>query len=125
IRFKLGKDGKPISAEADTGGDEMSRFIAEQEWAPTPAELKSFAGRWHSDEADASFTIAVEGEQAFFVQRPATRRLLQPQYKDHFTFGVGSDVIFWFIRDTSGWIMKLHAGASRMRDMAFERIAGN
>ncbi|HZM88899.1 MAG TPA: serine hydrolase domain-containing protein [Blastocatellia bacterium] len=123
IRFKLGKDGKPISAEADTGGDEMSRFIAEQEWGPTPDELKSFAGRWQSDEADASFTIVVEGEQAFFVQRPATRRLLHPQYKDHFTFGVGSDVIIWFTRDTSGRIMKLHAGASRMRDMAFERVA--
>jgi CubicO group peptidase (beta-lactamase class C family) len=123
LRFNMGKNGKPISADADTGGDEISRFTAEQEWAPTPTELKSFAGRWHSDEADASFTIVVDGEQAFLVQRPATRRLLNPQYKDHFTFGVGSDLVIWFTRDTAGRITKLHAGASRMRDMPFERVA--
>ena len=41
--------------------------------AGRPSELKSFAGTWHSDEADASFTIVVEGGQAFLVQRPTTR----------------------------------------------------
>ncbi|HEY3104053.1 MAG TPA: serine hydrolase domain-containing protein [Pyrinomonadaceae bacterium] len=121
FRFNMGKDGKPISAEAN-GGDTILRFIAERQWSPTPAELKSFAGKWHSDEADASFTIEVDGKQAFLVQRAATRLMLHPQYRDHFTVGDGSDYVIWFTRDSGGWITKLHAGASRMRDMPFERV---
>lgn len=120
FRFSLGKNLRPISAEVDIGGDVIPRFAAEQEWSPTPAELQSFAGTWHSDEADASFTIEVEDGKAYLVQRPATRRILRPQYKDHFT--IASEMVIWFTRDTGGQITKLHVGASRMRDMSFERV---
>jgi len=120
FRFSLGKDGKPISAEIVTG-DETPRFAAEQDWSPTPAELQSFAGTWHSNEADASFTIEVDEGKAYLVQRPKTRRLLRPQYKDHFT--IGSEMVIWFTRE-GGRITKLHVGASRMRDMPFERVGG-
>src|SRR5574341_958467 len=119
--FKLGKDSKPTSLEA-TNGEAVRRLVAEAEWSPTPDELKSVAGVWRSDEADASFTIAVEGGQAFFVQRSATRQLLRPQYKDHFTIGRGSGQVIWVTRDSGGRITKLHVGASRMRDMPFERV---
>ncbi|MBK6795728.1 MAG: beta-lactamase family protein [Acidobacteria bacterium] len=118
--FKLGMDGKPISAEINTGGDANPRFTAQAAWSPTPAELQSFAGTWHSDEADASFTIVIDGGQAFFAQRPATRQLLHPQYKDHFTVGQGSDQIIWVTRNPEGRITKLHVGTPRMRDMPFD-----
>jgi hypothetical protein len=120
FRFKMGPNGKPMSAEIDNGGEATSRLTAEPEWSATPDELKSFAGIWHSDEADASFTIEVDGGKAFLVQRPATRRMLRTQYKDHFT--VGSEMVIWFTRDTGGRVTKLHVGASRMRDMPFERV---
>ena len=121
FRFNMGQHGKPSTVEIDSG-ETTSRLTAEQEWSPTPAELKSFAGIWHSEEADASFTFEVDGEKAVLVQRPATRRVLRPQYKDHFTFGEGSEPVIWFSRDAGGRITKLHVGASRMRDMPFERV---
>jgi len=116
LTFKLGPDGKLVSAQGDNAGD-IDRLIAETEWTPTPADLAEFAGTWHSDEADATFTIVVEGSQAFLTQRPSTRLQLRPQYKDHFISG---GQVMWFTRDKGG--LKLHVGASRMRDMPFERI---
>lgn len=120
VSFKMGKDGKPASIEVDTG-EATLRFAAETPWTPTTDELKSFAGVWHSDEADASFTIVVEDGKAFWVQRPATRQPLRPQYKDHFSVGIGPGQVLWATRDSSGQ-MKLHVGAGRMRDMPFERV---
>src|SRR5262245_36667859 len=119
VKFNMGTNGKPISAEVDDG-ENTSRLIAEEAWSPTPEDLKSFAGTWHSDEADASFSIVVEGAQAFFVQRPTTRRALTPLYKDHFTLFSGE--VIWFTRDAGGRVNMLHVGASRMRDMPFDRV---
>ncbi len=119
FRFVMGKDGKPASVEVDTG-EAINRYIAESQWTPTPDELKSLAGVWHSDEADASFTIAVENDKAFLVQRPNTRLQLRPQFKDHFSVGPGQ--VIWVTRDANGKITKLHVGAGRMRDMPFERV---
>jgi len=125
INFSMGTDGKPTSLAVDTGtGEDVRRFVAEPQWTPTLDDLQSFAGVWHSDEADASFTIVVEGGQAFFVQRPATRQPLRPEYKDHFSVGVGPGQVMWAMRDSGGRITKLHFGASRMRDMPFERVCG-
>jgi hypothetical protein len=104
-----------------TGPESIDRYMAEPAWAPTADELKAFAGTWHSDEADATFTIAVEGDTAFFVQRPATHTPLRPQYKDHFTLGAGTGSVMWFTR--SGNVTTLHVGMSRMRDMPFTRIS--
>jgi hypothetical protein len=119
FKFKMGDHGKPISAEANSD-DGILRFIAVEEWSPTPEELKSFAGEWHSEEAGASFTLVVDGGKVFLVQRPTRRLTLTPQYKDHFTVA-GSDQVVWFTRGTGGRLT-LHVGASRMRDMPFERV---
>ncbi len=120
VTFKLGKDGKPVSAERNSGGD-IVRFIAEPEWTPTAADLRSFAGEWYSDEADAKFKFEFDGEKAYFVQRPKTRLTLRPQYRDHFTLeGVGT--IMWFTRDSKGRVTKLHIGTGRMRDLHFQRV---
>lgn len=119
VKFNMGANGKPIAAEVDDG-ENTSRLIAEEAWSPTPDELKSFAGTWYSAEADASFTIVIEGGQVFLTQRPTTRRGLTPLYKDHFSLITG-DVI-WFTRDSGNRVTMMHVGSSRMRDMPFERV---
>lgn len=119
-RFTMAADGRPVTATR-TSGDEVARYVAERAWSPTPAELAQFAGVWHSDEAEATFMFAVDGEQAAFVQRPATRIALTPQYKDHFTLGNDTNAVLWFIRDAAGRVTTLHMGASRVRDMPFAR----
>jgi hypothetical protein len=89
------------------------------EWKPAAADLAEFTGDWHSEEAQATFTFAIEGDKAFIKQRPTTKLPLQPLYKDH--FGTQGYVV-WVTRDSSGKIDKLHVGGSRMRDMWFDRV---
>jgi CubicO group peptidase (beta-lactamase class C family) len=119
LKFTLDKDGKPISAETVDDDGEVRRFAQEKEWTPTPADLASFKGDWFSEEAGATFTIAVDAAKAFIKQRPATNLPMQPLYKDHF-FVQG--FVVWFTRDKTGKVDGMHVGASRMRDMPFVRV---
>ena len=119
LKFTLDKDGKPMSAETVDSNGEVTRFVPEKEWTPTPADLASFKGDWFSEEAGATLTFAVEGDKAFIKQRPATSLPLQPLYKDHF---IVQGNIVWFTRDKNGKVDGLHVGASRMRDMPFVRV---
>lgn len=121
-RFETGTAARPAMAKV-TNGDSVESYVAEQEWSPTPAELETFKGVWHSDEADASFTFAVQEGQAAIVRRPATRVPLRPEYKDQFTVGEGAGRLIWFTRDTAGRVTTMHFGAKRMRDMPFLRVA--
>jgi hypothetical protein len=118
LTFTVDKDGQPASAEVNDGGA-VTRFAPEKVWTPTPAELASFKGDWFSEEAGATFTLAVDGDKAFMKQRPVTNLPLQPLYKDHF-FAQGS--VVWFTRDKNGNVSGMHVGTSRMRDMPFVRV---
>ena len=120
LKFTFDKDGKPVSAESVDSDGEVTRFVPETEWKPTPAELASFKGDWFSDEAGATFTVAVDADKVFIKQRPSTSLVMQPLYKDHFS--VQGGYVVWFTRDRSGKVDTLHVGASRMRDMPFVRV---
>jgi CubicO group peptidase (beta-lactamase class C family) len=119
LKFTFDKDGKPVSAETVDSDGEVRRFVPEKEWTPAPADLASFKGDWFSEEAGATFTVAVEAGKLFIKQRPATSFPLQPLYQDHFV--VQGNVI-WFTRDNDGKVTGMHVGASRMRDMPFVRV---
>ena len=119
LKFAFDKDGKPTSADFIDSDGEVSRFVPEREWTPTTEELASFKGEWFSEEAGATYTVAIEADKAFIKQRPATSFTMQPLYKDH--FGV-QGYVFWFTRDKNGKVAGMHVGASRMRDMPFVRV---
>ena len=119
LKFTFDKDDKPVSAETVDSDGEVTRFVPEKEWTPTPADLESVKGEWFSDEAGATLTVGLEGEKAFIKQRPATSLPMQAIYKDHFTV---PGYVVWFTRDKNGKIDRLHVGASRMRDMPFVRV---
>ncbi len=119
LKFTLSKDGNPINAETVDSDGEVTRFVRETEWTPTPADLASLKGDWFSEEAGATFTVAVDADNAFIKQRPTTSLPMQPLYKDH--FGVQGFVV-WFTRDKDGKVNGLHVGTSRMRDMPFVRM---
>ena len=119
LKFTFDKDSKPISAETVDSDGEVRRFVVEKEWKPTPAELASFKGDWFSEEAGATYTIAIEADKAFIKQRPATSLMMQPLYKDHFDVG---GYVLWFTRDKNGKVTGMHVGTSRMRDMPFVRL---
>jgi hypothetical protein len=120
MTFTQDKDGKPIKAEILNGDGSITRLTAQEQWKPAPADLAEFAGDWYSDEARATFTVAVEGDKPFIVQHPTLKLPLMPIYKDHFSSQGG--FVVWVTRDTSGKLDKLHVTASRMRDMPFVRV---
>ena len=119
LKFTLDRDGKPLSAETIDSDGDVTRFVAEREWTPTPEELASIKGDWFSEEAGTRITVAVDEGKAFIKQRPATSLQLQPLYKDHFAV---QGYVIWFTRDKNGNVNSLHVGASRMRDMPFVRV---
>ncbi len=112
-------DGATVTASIANPDGSVTRLTMVSEWKPAAADLPEFAGDWYSEEAQATFTFALEGDKAFIKQRPSTKLPLQPLYKDH--FGTQGYVL-WVTRDASGKIDRLHVGGSRMRDMLFQRI---
>ena len=108
-----------MSAETVDSDGEVRRFVAEKEWTPTPEDLASFKGDWFSEEAGATFTVAVDDGKAFIKQRPATSLSMQPLYKDHFDV---QGYVVWFTREKNGKVNGMHVGTSRMRDMPFVRV---
>jgi hypothetical protein len=118
LKFTFDKDGTPISAEFVDDG-EVTRFVPEKEWTPTPEDLAAFKGDWFSEEAGATFAFTVDAGKAFIKQRPATSLPMQPTYRDHF---VVQGYVVWFIRDQNGKVTGMHVGASRMRDMPFVHV---
>ena len=119
LKFTFDKDGKPMSAETIDSDGEVTRFAPEKEWLPTPEDLASLKGDWFSEEAGATFTVAVDDGKAFIKQRPATSLPMQPLYKDH--FGAQGFVV-WVTRETNGRVNAMHVGTSRMRDMLFVHV---
>jgi hypothetical protein len=118
--FKL-ENGVPVSAEANNAGD-IRKFTFQKEWTPTADELNSFAGKWYSEEADATVVINVENGKVAMIQRTtADTTPMQPLYKDHFQLGKGPGTIVWLTRDSSRKSI-MHIGTSRLRDMPFERV---
>ncbi len=113
-------DGSPATATIHNVDGSVTRLTLVTEWRPSAADLATFAGDWHSDEAQATLTFSVEGDKAFIVQRPITRLPLRPIYKDHFTT---QGFVVWVTRDAKGNIDKLHVGGSRLRDIYFSRVS--
>jgi len=114
LKFAFDKDGKPISVDSVDDDGSVTRFSAARAWTPTPSDLASFKGDWSSDEAGATFTLAVDDGRAFLKQRPATSLMMLPLYRDHFAV---PGYVVWFTRDD-----RMHIGAPRMRDMPFVRV---
>lgn len=116
LRFQ---DGSPMTAAIANPDGSVTRLTQVSEWKPTPKELGELTGDWYSEEAQATFTFAIEGDKAFIVQRPTTKLPLTPIYKDHFS---AQGYVVWVTRDAKGNIKDLHVGGSRMRDMLFARV---
>jgi CubicO group peptidase (beta-lactamase class C family) len=123
-QFSAGSDGQIVRATRSAIDGEQ-HFVRDTAWTPTATELAQFAGGWWSDEAGASFTLAVENGQALLRQRPETRLPLRPLYRDHFGFGPGTGQVLWFIRDAAGRVTAMHVGISRTRDMPFVQVQDN
>lgn len=89
------------------------------EASPTPSQLAEYAGEYVSDEAEVTYTVAVEGGKLFLKARPDISIELSPLYADGFLNPMG--IIARFLRDGSGKITEVSFGLPRVRDLRLQR----
>jgi hypothetical protein len=103
------------------------RFLAEannttyekvEPWTPARADLDAFAGEYVSEEAQVTYTVAVESDRLAIRVRPAARFNLTATYRDAFSSPIGS---VRFLRDASGKVTELSLGESRVWDLRFRK----
>lgn len=95
------------------------REPAAQTFTPTPAHLASYAGTYTSDEAEAVFTIAVEGESLVLKRRPDTKITLRPTVEDTFNAGAGIGTVTF--HSSGGRVTELGVSQERVFDLRFKR----
>ena len=89
---------------------------------PTVDELKALTGTYTSDEAQTTFTAAVDAGSLVLKQRPDRIVKLTPVYADAFSGGSLGTVIFR--RDAGGRVNGLSIVQDRVWDLRFARQAG-
>jgi CubicO group peptidase (beta-lactamase class C family) len=110
---------------AQTGAGGAGRGTAPAGTATTPASSlapDAYAGRYYSDEIDATFTVTVK-DGRLMVQREtdSAPALLAPASADEFRFG---GMTIRFARGTSGTVEALVVDAGRVRGIRFVRRVG-
>jgi hypothetical protein len=64
------------------------------EWKPTAPQLAGYAGTYHSDEAETTLVVEVQGDTLVVKRRPDTVIKLLPVYTNAFSAGSLGHVIF-------------------------------
>lgn len=95
-------------------------LAAKAPWTPSAPQLAAYAGRYHSDEVAATWTVRVDGDHLVASPRSALQVTLTPVFPDGFRAGAGLGTI-WFTRDAKGAVNQMHSGAARVWDFVFER----
>jgi hypothetical protein len=92
---------------------------AGESFRPGPTELAAFTGTYTSDEAEATFVAAVEGDTLVLKRRPDTTIRLRPTTTDKFAAPPLGLVTFH--RDGAGRVIELSVIMPRVFDMRFTR----
>ena len=96
-------------------------FERVEPFRPTAKELEEFEADYVSDEIDAAFTAAVEGDVLVLRRRPDTAIALRPAYAGAFSSALGLFVVFE--RDASGRVEALTVTQERVWNLRFTRQA--
>jgi len=114
--YEFGPAGRMTAANVNGTTETYERVEA---WKPGAKDLKSFAGRYASDEAETELTVVVSGSELKVMRRPATTLTLKPSYKDAFTAGrLG---LVRFRRDRTGRVTGLSVTTARVWDLRFTK----
>ena len=107
----------------DGGDGDPVEYQRRQPWRPDRPQLLSFSGRYTSDEALASFRIALDGDQLVLTpaDRPGAALVLTPLYADTFEMKELEGVIH-FNRDSNGKITGFEMSAARVRALGAVRM---
>jgi CubicO group peptidase (beta-lactamase class C family) len=126
-RFRLGS-GTEVRFEGDAAAPsrmivrttgETVTYTRADTVALTPAKLAEYAGRYRSEEVDATHTWKVEKDQLVLYVNDRRLGVLEPTYKDGFTRG---GTVIDVARDAKGRIAGLVVEAGRVRGLRFTRV---
>ena len=112
------KNGRP-SARLESPNGDMWLLEPVADFAPTATELTEYTGTYHSDEAEATYTVVVEDGALVFKNRYGEGWSLTPSYPDAFTGSRFGALIF---RRENGRVTALSLVQGRVWDLRFERI---
>lgn len=105
---------------ADDQPHEVAAYEPVEAFAPGATELAAYTGTFHSDDAEATFTLSVQRGQLAMHRRDGARLVLTPVYPDVFRTGLG---LVRFHRDGQGRISEFGVRQARVYDMRFQRVA--
>jgi hypothetical protein len=108
----------------DGGDGDPVEYQRQQPWRPEQPELASFAGRYSSDETQASYRVTPEGDGLVWTpeDRPGAARSLKPLYAD--TFEPATSDLFRvvrFFRDSAGSVSGFEMADSRVHALRATR----
>ena len=120
--FEFGTNGSPTGLRVIGADNDTVAYVyaTPSQWAPTAEQLAPFAGRYRSDEVQATWTVKVEHGTLVASVRAGNRAVLTPSYPDAFTATGGLGVV-WFTRDARGAVTAMHSGSARVWDFVFQR----
>lgn len=100
----------------------VRRFNRAEAYAPTPAELGGFAGRYASDELATAFAISVDADKLAVRLPHLPDRVPQfaPVARDTFQFG---QMTVRFVRDEQGRVIALDYSNPLLRKVRMMRVA--
>jgi CubicO group peptidase (beta-lactamase class C family) len=122
VTFHRTDDGVEGATLHQGGQDQHATRLegeAPEEWAPTPAELAGFEGRYFSEELETFYTIVLEDGELVVRHRRRDDATLEPGEVDEFS---GGGLQFAFERDRNGRVIGFYAANGRTRDVRFERV---
>ena len=109
--------GRALRLRRGTGRDQI--FQQMTPFAPTPAQLAAFAGRYRSAELDTDVEVKATDSTLVLSERRPGSLVMRPVYTDAFRGGIG---VTEFSRDASGRVTGFVVNAGRVRALRFDRI---
>ena len=123
ITFRRAADGKVTGLTLHQGGDQRATRLegeAPARWAPTPAELAQFAGRYLSDELETIYTLEMRGD-TLVARHIRTDDVPLRAGGTADTFN-GANAVWTFERDRNGRVIGFYLANGRTRDVRFSRL---
>lgn len=125
VSFHRDSTGKVTHAMLHQNGDFRAGRLAgdaEPAWKPSVADLGAFAGRFTSDEVEASYTLRVADSTLVVDHRRMATVRLATGPRDSFTGnGPLEGVTMAFERDRNGKVIAFYLSNGRTRNVRFER----
>ena len=119
--FAAAADGARPTIDEYTGEYYDNSYEPVDEFAPAAGQLDAYVGTFHSDDAETTLVVAVEGDHLVAKRRPDAVFDLEPVYQDAFNAGGLGRIRFDLGADGRAAAFSIRQG--RVYDMRFQRVA--